>query len=299
MQLNGRQSKVVLTDYTFGNTANKNKLLYSTASVLFAGTINGVDIVFLFGDLDQGHEFAVSSNGGSATTFAFTPSTFSGGLKVVSTPKKSSAPLVLFADTNTASTFFAPHIPSSNPNTKLRNFFQFGTNDTVLVGGPKLVRNATISGHTLALRGDVNASTPLTLLVPSSVSSVSWNGAPVSVRSLPGAPANLPGVKFLSGRLSFGLKDGSIKVPTLKGWKFADSLPEVTQGAAFDDAKWIVADHTTTNITTKPAFGDGRILYGAFVATCPELLARLTCMVFVGDRMRLRLVRCLLPVQRE
>ncbi|KAI1781617.1 hypothetical protein LXA43DRAFT_1105617 [Ganoderma leucocontextum] len=45
------------------------------------------------------------------------------------------------------------------------SFWQFGTNTTVLVGGRYLVRNATISGGTLALRGNLNASVPLTVVI--------------------------------------------------------------------------------------------------------------------------------------
>ncbi|KIP02769.1 glycoside hydrolase family 35 protein [Phlebiopsis gigantea 11061_1 CR5-6] len=264
VQLNGRQSKVILTDYTFGNAG---KLLYSTANVLFAGAIGGVDTVFLYGDADQGHEFALLS-GGKTSTFAFTPATFPGGLKVVSAPKASGQPLVLFADTNTASTFFAPHVPSAAADVKFRNFFQFGTNETVLVGGPQLVRNATVAGHTLALRGDLNASVPLTLLVPSAVSTVSWNGKAVAVRPLAGAPS-FPGAKLLSGSLTFGLGAGSIAVPALTGWKFADSLPEAAAG--FDDGAWTTADHTTTNITA-PLFGDGRVLYGCDYGFCENVV---------------------------
>lgn len=281
LQLNGRQSKVVLTDYTFGNTAHANKLLYSTATVLFAGAINAVDVVFLYGDADQSHEFALVSGSSKPSTFAFTPASFTRGLNIVAAPKTTSQPLVLFADTDTASTFFAPHVPSSDASTKFRNFFQFGTNDTVLVGGPQLVRNASVTGHTLALRGDLNASVPLTLLVPSSLSAVSWNGADVAVRPLPGAPA-LPNLNLLQADLTFGLDKATINVPTLTGWKFKDSLPEVQ--SAFDDASWVLADHTTTNITTKPAFGDGRVLYGASPPFIPSVCSRTLC------RMRLWIV---------
>ncbi|EKM56228.1 glycoside hydrolase family 35 protein [Phanerochaete carnosa HHB-10118-sp] len=266
IQLDGRQSKVVLADYTFGSPAHSNKLLYSTAAVLFAGSIGGIDTVFLYGDTNQGHEFAFSSGSSQPTTVAFAPG-FKTGLQVVSSPKSTASPLVLWADTQTASTFFAPAV--STGAATFTNYWQFGTNETVLVGGPMLVRNATVSGSRLALRGDLNASTPLTLLVPSSVSTVSWNGANVAVKSLSGAPT-LPGAKLLEGQLSFSLGKGSVSVPALTGWKFKDSLPEVQSG--FDDANWTVADHTTTNITTKPLFGDGRVLYECDYGFCENVV---------------------------
>ena len=56
--------------------------------------------------------------------------------------------------------------------------------------------------------------------------------------------------------------------------RHADSLPEVQSG--FSDEKWVVADHTTTNITAKPKFGDGRILYGTFITTQSAVFRVLT-----------------------
>lgn len=266
IQLNGRQSKVILTDYTFGNPANANRLVYSTAAVLFAGTIGDVDVVFLYGDTNQGHEFSLSFGGGKPTTMAIHP-TSKTGLQVASIPKSPKSPLVLWADTNTASTFFAPAVPTGSA--KFTNFWQFGTNNTVLVGGPQLVRNATITGSKLALQGDLNASVPLTLVVPAAVSSVSWNGANVPVHALPGV-ATFAGAKLLAGELKYMLDKSSVKVPTLTDWKFKDSLPEIQAG--FDDSAWTTADHTTTNITAKPLFGDGRVLYGCDYGFCENIV---------------------------
>ena len=57
-----------------------------------------------------------------------------------------------------------------------------------------------------------------------------------------------------------------VEVPELTGWRYADSLPEVGRG--YDDGAWVVADRTSTNIPTKPAFGDGRVLYGCDYGLC-------------------------------
>jgi hypothetical protein len=274
----------VLTDYIFSSPSSTssssiNKLLYSTASVLFAGSIGGVDTVFLYGDADQGHEFGlVSGNGnsGEVKTVAITPASFKGGLKVVDAPTsgQKGGRLVLWADSVTAGTFFAPTLLSTSSEGKLDNFFQFGTNETVLVGGPYLVRNATLSadGGTLALRGDLNASTSLILVVPSSVRAVSWNGASVSglhllVSSDVGGgtvPAQGSGVQLLGATLPFALTNSSVKLPDLSGnvWRFANSLPEAQE--SFDDSEWTVANHTTTNIPG-PRGPDPRVLYGAFL----------------------------------
>ena len=93
---------------------------------------------------------------------------------------------MLFADSETAATFWAPPIRSATPATVpgFEYFWQFGTNTTALVGGPHLVRIATLEdgGRVLALRGDLNASVRLTVFAPPGVSGVTWNGERVEQR---------------------------------------------------------------------------------------------------------------------
>ena len=280
--LNGRQSKLVITDYTFGT---RGALLYTTASVFFAGTIGSRDVLFLYGPAGQSHEFAFvqrgsgtgtriasespriqlipppstlarSSAAGHYTTVVILPDPDAAGLLTI---WDSDEQLVLFADPVTAATFWAPVVRQPTPSTVegFESYWRFGTNTTVLVGGPHLVRNATLSRDraTLALRGDLNASVPLTVIGPPSVRAVLWNGRPAEVRS--------DGKGVLSGRLVRSVDVGKVKVPKLEGWKFRDSLPEVQRG--FDDSDWVEANHTTTNIFLKPIFGDGRVLYGEWL----------------------------------
>jgi hypothetical protein len=61
--LGGRQSKVIVTDYVFGNS----KLLYSTAQILFASRIGTRDVLFLYGDTTQEHETSLILTGISRT----------------------------------------------------------------------------------------------------------------------------------------------------------------------------------------------------------------------------------------
>ncbi|KAI0684047.1 glycoside hydrolase superfamily [Cytidiella melzeri] len=253
ISLFGRQSRVIVTDYSFGQSS---KLTYSTARIFFAGTIGSRDVIMLYGDPSEGTEFAIDSS-----VISFPPNSFkANSIQPVVKPKTQQDPLLIYADASVASTFFAPVIPGKG---QFSSYWQFGSNTTILVGGPNLVRNASISadGRTLSLRGDLNASTALTLLVPTSVSAVDWNGQSVHVSEVDGIPG------FLQGQLVFSLNAAKdIKIPSLTGWKFQDSLPEVQAG--FDDSKWVTADHTTTNITQKPSLGDGRVLYGCDYGFC-------------------------------
>lgn len=265
--LDGRQSKVLVTDFTFGTSS---LLVYSTAGIFFAGSIGGRDILFLFGDSSQSHEAAFVEKGSGGVRASNADIKFSTGLKGATTVTimsgvegtvtiwESADQLVMFSDTITAATFWAPPLASTTTPSAFENFWQFGTNETVLVGGPYLVRNATLSREgELALRGDLNASVMLTVIAPSKVRSVSWNGVLVDVSS---AAKSSGAVK--TGHLTLGQSIKSFAPPTLAGWKYMDSLPEVQ--ANFSDADWIVANHTTTNITA-PLFGDGRVLYGMFL----------------------------------
>lgn len=152
--LNGRQSKLILTDYSFGS---KSSVLYSTASVFFAGTIGSRDVLLLFGDEDQDHEFsfapigedivrATQSNVKFAKNGTNTVVSILAGSKGLVTIWESESQLVLFSDPVTAGSFWAPAIASEHSSSPLKSFWQFGTNTTALIGGPYLVRNATISG---------------------------------------------------------------------------------------------------------------------------------------------------------
>lgn len=272
INLNGRQSKVVVTDYPFGDS----QLLYSTASIFFSGTIGSRDVLFLFGDSDQFHEaafdFPLTNSLTESTSFhssvnisndsinAINTVTFLPGINGLVTVFDTSSLLVLFSDPVTAATFWAPVIPSSS--SPLASYWQFGSNDTILVGGPYLVRNATIEGSVLKLVGDLNESTILTVYAPETVKTVSWNG--VLVENLKRAQSES---SALTGHLTIQTSLSSLKTPALTSWRFSDSLPEIKPG--FSDQDWITANHTTTNIIQPPLFGDGRVLYGkGFIPFC-------------------------------
>ncbi|KAG1812912.1 glycoside hydrolase family 35 protein [Suillus subaureus] len=271
--LEGRQSKIIVTDYSFGSSS---KVLYSTAQVLFAGKIGGRDVLFLYGDPTSESEATLTLNGIpriQGTGVSFVPSngvtlvTFLPGIQGLITIWDSSEQLVLYSDTDTAGTFWSPEI-SANDSVEFANYWQFGTNSSILVGGPYLVRNATITGSTLALRGDLNDSVQLTVIAPDDVKTITWNGIPIS--------ADVAAVSSLTTQGGFvtQLKPSSMVLgfapPALTNWRYADSLPEISSG--FSDANWIVANHTTTNIPFKPYYGDGRVLYGCDYGYCENIV---------------------------
>ncbi|KAJ7483608.1 glycoside hydrolase family 35 protein [Mycena latifolia] len=268
--LGGRESKLVISDYSFGSS----KVGYTTAQVFYAGRIGGRDILFLYGNSTQAHETRLALTGTSnkahqtqSPLITFTPSAnativaFQPGIQGLMTVWDSNTQLVLFADSVTAATFWAPVLPGAGA---FGSYWAIGSNASVLVGGPYLVRNASISGSTLALVGDLNTTAPLTVIAPPTVKSVTWNGASVRVA------AGVTATGGLVGTLTPRSAVRTVTVPKLTGWKFKDSLPEI--GSTFDDSTWTVANHTTTNIPFKPYYGDGRILYGCDYGFCENIV---------------------------
>ena len=271
--LDGRESKVIVTDYTFGSSS---KLLYSKAQIFYASTIDERDVLFLHGDISQDHEVALVLTGTpnkvqntqsprvklttSKTRLAsgMTIISFLSGIDGVVTVWDSDTQLVLYADSVTVATFWSPVIagPSNDP---LANYWGLGTNQSILVGGPYLVRDARLSGSTLALRGDLKTDVRLTVIAPRNVRYITWNGEPVFGDFT--AASCLSSIGGFVGQLQtrHSVTSG-VKLPRLTGWKFQDSLPEIQE--SFNDDIWAIANHTTTNIPFKPYYGDGRILYG-------------------------------------
>lgn len=287
--LGGRQSKVIVTDYSFGSSL----VLYSTAQILFAGKIGHRDVLFLYGDSNQDHEASIfldgtpskaikdtptnstassgsitisSINATTASTGSANPSliAFTKNLDGLYTVYDSDTQLILYADTITATTYWAPTIAASNSLNPLANFWQIGTNNTILVGGPYLVRNASISvdGSKLDLTGDLNATVKLSIVAPETVKTVTWNGVTLSPDIDGPSALTFSGTLPMTHPSGSGASDAGIAAPVLEGWKFADSLPEVTQGVEFDDDAWTEANHTTTNIPFPMWYGDGKVLYG-------------------------------------
>jgi hypothetical protein len=231
--------------------------------------MGGRDVLFLYGDSAHAHEAAMVFKGtpriqvnsayvelaaapGGSTSVTFLP-----GIKGLVTVWDSDQQLVLFSDTGTTDTFWSPVLPG-DPSKDLPSYFQFGSNESVLVGGPYLVRSARISGSTLALRGDLEKDVRLIVIGPSTIRSMTWNDQTVFLN--PAAQSALTAQGCLIGDVYVRRVSTGITVPTLKNWRYADSLPEITRG--FSDAAWTVADHYKTNIPYPPHYGDGRILYG-------------------------------------
>ncbi|KAL9616029.1 MAG: hypothetical protein Q9160_009055 [Pyrenula sp. 1 TL-2023] len=239
INLKGRQSKIVVTDYAFGN----HSLLYSTADILTYGTF-GTDVMVLYLQSGQTGQFAfTNSNNVSYTTYgsplnitttstnrtaSFTYVQGSGASVV----QFSNGALFYLLDQPTAWKFWA--IPkTSDPNVS--------PSEQIFVTGPYLVRGATTSGSTVQVTGDNANATAIEVYAGKGFDTLTWNGQDLDVTQTPYGSliAQLPGVD-----------SSSINLPSLTDWKVADSLPEASPD--YDDSAWIICNKTTTLSPTPP-----------------------------------------------
>ncbi|KAG5637395.1 hypothetical protein H0H81_004703 [Sphagnurus paluster] len=250
LTLAGRESKIIVTNYPFGSS----KLQYSTAEIMTWTTFDKVDTLVAYALAGQTVEIAVEISStspitvlGSRSITAITTSkvvTISGtpsGITVINFGSKR----IIVADKKTASAFWAPRVAVSG--TDYAHYDLGPRAASVLVKGPYLVRSAAIKGNTLQLTGDLNSTTVIDVFAPAAVTSVTWNGALVTVAQ--------SDIGSLRGSVSFPSALNSVQVPALSTltWKCADSLPEL--GPRFDDSKWVLASKTSTLRPQKPSAG--------------------------------------------
>lgn len=232
INLNGRQSKILVTDYNFG----KSSLLYSSADVLTYGVFD-VDVLVMYLEEGQIGQFALKNAAGavpivsgnteitsmvkdSLTTITYTQSQGKSVLKLDNL-------LIYLLDQPTAWKFWAPPT-TANPDVK--------PNEQIFVLGPYLVRSAAISHGVVHISGDNDNATMIEVYTgDSSIETITWNGIRLAATktSYGSVTAQIPGTD-----------DRSVSLPALVNWRSADSLPEKL--AAYDDTQWIVCNKTST-----------------------------------------------------
>ncbi|TVY89550.1 putative beta-galactosidase C [Lachnellula willkommii] len=233
INLNGRQSKILVTDYSFGQST----LLYSSADVLTYGVFN-VDVLVLYLEEGQTGQFAlkgnsannshtafgtseiVATNEASSTTIAYTQGS---GQTVL----QSNGVLVYLLEQKAAWKFWAP--PTANsPDVK--------PGEQIFVFGPYLVRNAYVSHSVVHVSGDNDNATTIEVYTGNpDIQTIDWNGIHLDATKTPygSVTARIPGAE-----------DRIVSLPELENWRDADSLPEKLN--AYDDSKWTVCDKNST-----------------------------------------------------
>lgn len=241
ISLLGRQSRILVTDYAFG----EHILLYSSADIATYGNFEGVDAIVLYLKEGQTGEFAFKDETGLAYTThgsSVFGSSNSSTLGQVFTYTQGSGPsfvkfsngvLVYLLDQPTAWTFWAPSTSAD----------VYGSPDeTIFILGPYLVRSASINNGVLQISGDNDNTTTLEAFVGSTpIKAITWNGQRLNItRTAYGTyTAAIPGTE-----------SRSVSLPALDTWTSADSLPEAQPD--FDDSAWVICDKTNTSSPVAP-----------------------------------------------
>ena len=242
VNLAGRQSKIVVTDYKFGSQT----LLYSSAEVLAYANLD-VDVLVLYLNVGQVGEFAFKAASNSTfktfgETTDFKSTTDNGLVKYTFTQTAgttvvqfSNGVLVYLLDKATAYNFHAPPT-TANPDVL--------PDQHIFVIGPHLVRSVSKDnyGSTIDIIGDSLTSSTIEVYAGSKdIQTISWNGQSIATTqtSFGSLIGNLPGPST-----------ESISLPELTDWKAADSFPEASP--TYDDSQWTACDKTTTLSPVKP-----------------------------------------------
>ncbi|KAH9818135.1 glycoside hydrolase family 35 protein [Teratosphaeria destructans] len=248
VQLNGRQSKIVTTDYHFGD----DTLLYCSADILTYALLD-VRILVLYLEVGQVGEFAFKDESTNRTYTTY-------GLTKVS----SSSSVIKGSSENGAATFNRYTYTQAAGSTMLQfsdglliylldlesawNFYALPTtsdpnvspSEHIVALGPYNIRNASLSGDTVTLIGDNANLTSLEVYAGAQYSSITWNGQALSVHR------TRYGSLFA---IADGAADRTVGLPELT-WVVADSLPEANRD--YDDSRWVVANKASTLAPTAP-----------------------------------------------
>lgn len=276
--LDGRQSKIISTFLASPPAVEprQNTLLYSTAAILFFGWMANREVLVLTGHSSQEHEFAVLLRNDSAvapnpflhtsyhpasdlyTIFHVLP-----GLAGIVPLHESKDQAIYFIDTQTSSTFWAPMMQVVGPEIHgFQSFWSVGSNSSIIVSGPALVRSASFHAqqNQLNILGDLDPGTDTYLTIigtPLKTKSVCWNGQEIVPMESTRAGDSFRALFLL--RPNTALQDLDIQPRQLSNWEYANSLPEAS--LHFNDSNWVTANHTSTNLSQKPYSGR-HVLYG-------------------------------------
>jgi hypothetical protein len=266
LTLNGRDSKIHVTDYDIGGIA----LRYSTADILtWAVAEAGNTTLILYGgigevskncssykqvaDTIKWHEFAVSKSLGqpvlptndSTVQLGNVPPVWIIKWQVTATRKivrfEQGQLQVHLICRNAAYSHWTIELPARSP---IANYSS-PSKASIIVQGGYLMRTADISGNELRLHGDINATTGIELIhePTGSITNITFDGTPLNTtRSSDG---------FLKAKVDW-TRPAAYSLPDFRDltWRHVNSLPEVNI-KSYDDSKWTICNHNTSTTPMK------------------------------------------------
>lgn len=228
LTLNGRDSKVHVTDYPVGDST----LLYSTAEIFTWQAYDSKTVLVVYGGPDELHELAVLGVAnatlveGDGVTIRQTNSSV-----VAQWQTSTDRRIVRVGDL---------YIYILDRNSAYNYWVTETTDGAVIVNGPYLVRSASVDGDTLSLKADFNASTSIEILgAPSGITTLQVNNG-----TLGDTTSCLAGCTGTVIQVDYSPPDFNIPDLSSASWYYIDSLPEISTG--YDDSAWPDANHTNT-----------------------------------------------------
>lgn len=266
MRLNGFDAKWLIAGVALG----AQRLVYSTSELQSRMTIDGGDLILLYGRHGEEGETVLRYasapkvellEGKAASRFDAAKGDLRldyvhDGRAVVRVTGGGRPPLTLILTDEAEGVRYWQRDTAAGP---------------VLVRGPALVRRADAGSGTLMLTGDTKTETPLELWAPAAIKTVRWNGTAIALK--PGAIGNRVAMRSLPGPDDFAL-------PELTGWRMKAGSPEIDP--AFDDGAWQAIDNrASATITAKPdgqptlvmdpyGFHDGDVWYRGRFTGSPD-----------------------------
>ncbi|CAA7259499.1 unnamed protein product [Cyclocybe aegerita] len=241
LALNGKDSKIHVVDYAAGSTT----LVYSTGEIMTWATIDGRDIILLYGSEGELHETAIKFEGLTAPTVTVVSGSATikqkvldgGALALQYTTTGQSvvdvgSTRLYILERGEAYQFWVLHPPTSGP------YAAYNTENSIIIKGGYLLRSVNINGRTLAITGDLNNTANFEIIAPTAASNrVTFNGAPLALSKT--------SYGTLTARRAATLPPVSIPDLSSLSWKAANSLPEIA--STYSDDVWTVADLITTD----------------------------------------------------
>lgn len=239
LTLNGRDSKIHVTDYSIGAYL----MLYSSAEIFTWKRFQDRTVLILYGGADESHEAAFTKQ----RTFQVLEganvrsNVVNDTLRInwdVSTARKviKIGPdlYVYLLDRNSAYNYWVLDLPAKAPY----NNYTTADPSSVIVQAGYLLRTATVRNHSLILTGDLNRTTSIEIVGggPRPCASLFFNGRPVRTAT------NSYGVT--AGTVAFETPGISLPNLTNLEWKNTNSLPEIEP--KYDDSTWPAANAGTT-----------------------------------------------------
>ncbi|KAF2461720.1 glycoside hydrolase superfamily [Lineolata rhizophorae] len=266
LRLNGRDSKIHVSDYEFGG--NK-KILYSSGEILTWQNLGSNTILVIHGFSGELHETAFLMEAVRVEVLAgdaLRDSRSENGVVTINYRITDSQTVVDVGETL--------HVIVVNRNDAFEFWIPEPERSPAIVKSPYLIRSAVRTDATLALRGDLNQTqATIEVFAAPGVESATYNGRNVSLN------------KTAYGSLLFDVSttsDLQLSLPSLQelDWKYINGLPELRPD--FDDSAWPDADlvnSTNPRTPTTPTslyssdygFHTGNILWrGHFTASGGE-----------------------------